>query len=421
MSYKVISINRKQYACGLFWQPLSVGITPKVFANKLAKNSEKKYNLYTNFKMMIGLGNSSLGHRAGMPALAAMVLDKFSNYPSLLGVFKHENVFFLLVVRNGVILQDQVFDVETEARTEFAKFLEIPDWGALIAPASWAMPRAVEYYLIQAIPLKQKIFLKPINSVKSGLLSVFLMCLFFVVFIHFFKEPINKMLEPTKDIKQINPELAEEYHKKIIEKQEQVNAKYEVKNKELSVEPLVMPYDYLPDPVERANLCYKAIGFLSQPVLGWYVTNISCEEEYVVAELHRSYGTLETFYSSVNDTMYGVGVEEKNEDTLMLTAKLPLLRTYSSIDKNDTQSIIRKIISIFQALNMDVNISTVVDTLTNGVDKINLNVIEIDAQSKLLPINFIEIFSDFEGVYMTKCDWNSKKRIWNYEVIIYAK
>ena len=34
---------------------------------------------------------------------------------------------------------------------------------------------------------------------------------------------------------------------------------------------------------------------------------------------------------------------------------------------------------------------------------------------------FMKIFEEFGGVYMTRCAWDASTRIWNYEVIIYAK
>ena len=61
------------------------------------------------------------------------------------------------------------------------------------------------------------------------------------------------------------------------------------------------------------------------------------------------------------------------------------------------------------------------DTLTNGVDTVHLDIVEVGAESKLNPMQFMNMFSDFGGVYMTRCAWDAATRNWNYEVIIYAK
>jgi hypothetical protein len=50
-----------------------------------------------------------------------------------------------------------------------------------------------------------------------------------------------------------------------------------------------------------------------------------------------------------------------------------------------------------------------------------LNVVEVGARSKLTPPEFMKIFRDLQGVYMTLAEWDVASRTWNYEVIIYAK
>ena len=217
----------------------------------------------------------------------------------------------------------------------------------------------------------------------------------------------------------INPELAAEYKKRIEEKNKELDAQYEIVKKE--IQPIVLPYDNLPNTKERAELCYKAVAFLMQPVAGWNQTSVECNDKYAVAQIKRKFGTLGDFYLLASDTMPHSFVQERDEDNVVVTAVLPKLETYASIDERDVESVVRDVTTLFQMLNTPVEINTVVDTITNGVDSVNVNVIEIQAQSKLMPVNFMEIFDTFDGVYMTRCVWNMTNRIWNYEVIIYAK
>ena len=81
----------------------------------------------------------------------------------------------------------------------------------------------------------------------------------------------------------------------------------------------------------------------------------------------------------------------------------------------------RDITSVFQAIDSDIETQIVVDTLTNGVDVANVNIVEIQAESKLIPQQFMQVFEDFGGVYLINCAWDAALRLWNYEVIIYAK
>ena len=182
-----------------------------------------------------------------------------------------------------------------------------------------------------------------------------------------------------------------------------------------------MPYENLPNPIARAELCYQAMAFLMQPVAGWNQTYVSCEEEYVIAEFVRTFGTLVEFYEIATDLMPGAYVEEINEDTLRVRAALPILDTFSSQDERDPDSVVRDITSIFQGFDMNLNTQIVVDTISNGVDTVNLNVVEVGADTKLIPMQFMDVFEDFGGVYLMRASWDTMSRTWNYEVIIYAK
>ena len=119
--------------------------------------------------------------------------------------------------------------------------------------------------------------------------------------------------------------------------------------------------------------------------------------------------------------MPGAFVQEINDDTLRVRAKLPDLEKISSQDERDAETIVRDITSAFQAIGSNLDVQVVVDTLTNGVDVVNLDIVEIQTESKLMPQQFMQVFDDFGGVYLINCAWDAASRLWNYEVIIYAK
>ena len=106
---------------------------------------------------------------------------------------------------------------------------------------------------------------------------------------------------------------------------------------------------------------------------------------------------------------------------MSVSVALPEVERVGSLDERDPETIERNVVSLFQTMRMNAKTEIVVDTLTNGVDTVNLNIVEIAASSKLLPMQFIKMFDEFGGVYMTRCVWNAISRTWNYEVIIYAK
>ncbi len=419
MPNQVITVNRKKYAVGLIWQPDIPGQVARSYARSLARSMDKKLNLYVDYRTMIGLGAARGGLKNGMPSAAAEVMDSLTEYNSFLGVFVTTRGFYLVAVRNGIILEDKLFENEVDARTRYFELSEIPDWGALFAPGVWGMPRAIERNISDIITGRAHAILRPIGRLRTGLMSLVLLGVFGFVMLTLFREPIAEMFQPRPQVAQINPELAAEYKRKIEEKAKELDTQFEIQR---GPEPLVMPFDNLPEIAERANVCYQAIAFLMQPIAGWVQTSADCGEDYATVQMRRTFGTVGDLFVAAGDFMPGVTITEINEDNVDVRAALPHVKTVASQDERDAQTVVRDVLSLFQAADRSIDsIEIVTDTLTNGVETVNLDIVEIAAQSKLTPMQFMEIFDIFGGVYMTRTGWNATNRMWNYEVIIYAK
>lgn len=420
MSGQYVHIKRKKYAAGLLWQPLVAGFTPRAYAYKLARGIDRRLNQYISYNGMVGLGARVNGQRSGMPSIAAEIVEALPGYASMLCAFMVDNKFVLVAVRNGVIIYDLIFDSESAAREKFAELAEIPDWNALFAPASWGMPRTVERDLSDLVFGPAHGVLRSISHFGAGLMSLAIFALFVFVFLYIFREPINEMFSPKPQMARQNPELAAEYHRQIEEKNKELDKEFNMRQP-APIEPLVMPYESLPDPGERADLCYRAIGFLMQQVAGWNQTVAECGETHAFATFKRSFGTLDDFYSVAANVMPGIFVQEINDNEILARAKLPERIAVPSQDVRDPDSIVRELTSRFQAINLDPNITVVVDAVSNETQSAEIYVVEVAVESKLIPSQFMLIFEDFGGVYMTKAAWNVARKIWNYEVIIYAK
>ncbi|MBQ7056037.1 MAG: type 4b pilus protein PilO2 [Alphaproteobacteria bacterium] len=420
MANQTININRKRYAVGLMWQPIGAGFNARNYARNLSNTINRRLNLYIEYRAMVGLGARRDGLHTGMYSAAAEVMESFSEYTSFLAVFQVPNGFYLVASRNGIILQDILFDNADAARREYVKLSEIPDWGAFFAPSTWGMPRAIERNISELLSNRSHVFLRPISHFKSAATSLLLVGAFILLFVAVFRDSIVQSGNTGAQVAELNPELVAEYKRQIEEKNKELDAQFKIE-KQLPPPPLVMPYENLPNPIARAELCYQAMAFLMQPVAGWNQTYVSCEEEYVIAEFVRTFGTLVEFYEIATDLMPGAYVEEINEDTLRVRAALPILDTFSSQDERDPDSVVRDITSIFQGFDMNLNTQIVVDTISNGVDTVNLNVVEVGADTKLIPMQFMDVFEDFGGVYLMRASWDMMSRTWNYEVIIYAK
>lgn len=420
MSGQFINIDRKKYAVGLFWQPTGAGYVARAYARALARSVDRKLNLYTEYRAMVGLGSKRFGHRIGMDSCAAAVTDALGEYSSFLAVFAVDKVFYLVAVRNGVILEDKLFEKEDDARSEYFKLSEIPDWGALFAPGAWGMPRAVERNLSDLVSHAPRATLRPISRVRAGIISCVIFIIFAAVMLWFFREPLHQMSMPQPEISQVSPEIAAEYARQIDVVNKELDAEFEIERAP-QPEPIVLPYEYLPDPTRRAQVCFQAIAFLMQPITGWNQVSAECGETHASVIFNRSFGTLDGFYSIATNLMPGSFVQQESDNSLYVRATLPDVPVQASLDERDVETLARAVLTAFQDANMSVDVQMVTDTLTNGVDTINLDIVEVGAQSKLAPEQFMKIFDDFGGVYMTRCAWDASTRNWNYEVIIYAK
>ena len=420
LANQTISIHRKKYAIGLFWQPVPTGNGGRLYARRLAHSIDGHYSLYVEYNFMIGLSMRRVGHKSGMPSAAAEVAEALSEHSSFLAVFAVEAGFYMVAVRNGIILIDRIFEQEADARSEYTKMSKMPDWGAFIAPSTWGMPRAVERALDDIITGHSHTALRSISLIRSIVVSVLLVLLFVFAIVLIYRDSVIDAVSNRQTIKQIDERKAEEYRRQIEEKNKELDEQFQIEKKP-EPEPIVPPYDLLPSVQARAEICYRAMGFLMQPITGWNQVSVKCGEEYATAQLRRTYGTIGDFYSVATELMPGVFVQELSEDTLTVRAKLPKLEIKPSQDERDTDTIVRDVMTAFQSIDTDVDVNTVVDTVTNGVETKNYDVVEVAASSKLTPMQFMQIFDDFGGVYMTGCDWKASNRTWNYEVIIYAK
>jgi hypothetical protein len=216
----------------------------------------------------------------------------------------------------------------------------------------------------------------------------------------------------------LNPQLAAEYQKQLEEKNKELDEKFEVPVVKSSIE---YPYDKLPGVIERANLCYKATGFVMQPVMGWEQKNTVCDGEYVSVVFNRRFGTLNDFYLIGGDLMPGGIVQQVSENEMRVRVKLPELEVGPSVDERDQETLMRDIVSVFQQANLKASVKASNEVIRNNKEKEVVKFVEIDANSKLIPSEFMQIFDGFDGVYMRSANWDARSRTWGYKVVVYTK
>ena len=119
--------------------------------------------------------------------------------------------------------------------------------------------------------------------------------------------------------------------------------------------------------------------------------------------------------------MPGGIVQQVSENEIRVRVKLPELEVGPSVDERDQETLMRDIVSVFQQANLKASVKASNEVIRNNKEKEVVKFVEIDANSKLIPSEFMQIFDGFGGVYMRSVNWDSRSRTWGYKVVIYTK
>ncbi|MDR1027171.1 MAG: type 4b pilus protein PilO2 [Rickettsiales bacterium] len=422
MAGNVITISRRKYAAGLFWQPAPPRGGARENAAKISRAAKTRSSLYCAFSGMIGLSSRRGGARAGMPVAAAEVMESFGEQ-TFLASFAVREGWWILAVRGGIIIRDKVFSKAPEAAAEYLELAKMPDWAVLAAPADWNAPSAVERRLDEIISGAKKYRLANISHLAGYIITAAILCGAVFVGYEFFREPIMKMFSPERRELQINPELAAEYKKGLAK----IDAPAPAAAREIHV---VMPWENLPTAAARAELCWKAIAFLSQQITGWVVESVVCAEIEAIAHLLRNYGTIGDLYDEVAAKMPGVLIDETGGSDVILTAKLRPLETADRAPEFSSDQIMTAVQSVFQKIDEPIDFMRDFVQLArpepgeNEVldsDLTDAPVVRIEAVSKLQPKEFVKIMSDVPSVRIPMIKWDNGARNWIYTAVIYVK
>ncbi len=173
-----VSVGGTKYAVGLMWAPLQNPDDP-IPEIREAMEAEPGVDLYcqrTSTTPQYGLGKSLLGHHSGEPALAASVATALSGKQSACCVFKVEEGWWFVAIRNDLILaeEDVLFATEDEAKRAFFAMMAVPDWDVKIVPENWGVEGSTQQALSSLIENVRKSRLFELSAAKRTQILVFL-------------------------------------------------------------------------------------------------------------------------------------------------------------------------------------------------------------------------------------------------------
>ncbi len=185
----VVSVGGQKYAVGLVWQPLQ-NLDDPVMEIREAAESELGADIYCMRPAttpQYGIGRTELGHKEGMPSLAAAVASALSNRGSVCAVFKVDAGWWLVAIRNDLILaeEDVVFANEADVQRAYAAMMAVPDWDLKIVPAEWNITGTEQRDLAKLIQGVRRVRLKELNAVRRTkfLLVIAILILVAVIYV----------------------------------------------------------------------------------------------------------------------------------------------------------------------------------------------------------------------------------------------
>jgi hypothetical protein len=414
---QVITIERKRYAAGLFWQPVANDQNARSFAHKIAKFVPGRIKFFAEYRGMVGVGSLSLGHHKRMGVAAVEVMEAFSEYSSFLAVFAVKQGMYLIAVRNGIIIADKLYVNEDEAKTEYEQLSSLPDWGILVAPGYWSAPRTEEKLIEEVVSGESRQTIQSVSNIGGWMLSMLLIIAFLAGMFVIFRAPLIGFITAQGHKSKFDAAAAEEYKRKMAQ-----NDKLLVARQTKEQNRIEMPYENLPDMFLRAEQCWNAITVLMRIIPGWNQVDAECLETSAAVHLHRSYGALTDVYDFVGAAMPGVEIIENSDSDIVRVMQLDRLHGESKLSEVPMEVVARSINSVFQLMGAATDVRPSIETITgpNGATE-SINVVLVTASSKLEPNEFIKIFEDYYAVAMPSVRWTARDRTWNYEVKIYVK
>jgi len=180
-----VTVGGVKYAVGLLWAPLQNQDDP-IPEIREAMEAEPAADLYcqrASIAPQYGLGKTILGHHSGEPALAASVATALSGKSSSCCVFKVNEGWWFVAIRNDLILaeEDVLFQSEDEAKRAFFAMMAVPDWDIRIVPAEWNVEGAEQQELKALIENVRKTRLFELSAAKKTQVLVVLALLVILV------------------------------------------------------------------------------------------------------------------------------------------------------------------------------------------------------------------------------------------------
>ena len=418
----VVVIDGQKYAVGLLWQPIQRSDDPLSEIRETVE-SEEGADLYClRLGTQYGIGKTSLGHREGMPSLAATVASGLANYSSYCGVFQVPEGWWFIAVRNDLILseEDVLYASEEEALRAFTSMMAVPDWELKIVPASWNIEGTEHFELAELANRGHKVRLQEINAErKTKILLVFALLIIAVVVVVIFwavqiwnqvwQQPTIKAEKPPEIIQPVQPAPEK-----------------------------AQPWEQLNDTRAFINACWNNSYQLKSIVIpGWGIGRIECTPESINTSFSRkdSKSLLSWIRFALEEYQFTILTVDLSQDGGSATAtvklgKMPKVVSKPTWTAAQLQEDLSELVRATPALaGFNFTQQEVLDppNRPDGSRPANQKVytyFQFSVASEYTPWEWLQFFDKFTGLELVRMEFdpsNGQSVKWKYEGRIYAK
>lgn len=411
-----MEIGGETYAVSLFWQPLQDPDNPVLEIRETAEgvlDGADVYVVRSGGAPQYGLGLTEEGHAPSQIAAAISLTETFSDKSSFVSVFKVEEGWWFLAVRNDLILseEDVLYLNEEDAQRAFFSMMAVPDWGVKIAPEEWGIEGTKEADLEEILRQARPSRLVKLGAVRGAKFMAIVGVIALIVLWGLY-QLVGVFMGGDQQAR-IAPMVAPKIFKKQTVKQERV----------------YKPWEKLKSTHDVLVNCTHGIRSIVVPTPGWEMNQVTCDGYGVSTQWTRTYGRISWLKEALQST--GVPVRQLMFDeagaAAVGVAPLSLPREVSSFPIMTKEAIIQEANEIFQAIGMPVSIAELTQQMTVRGGLMQRNdatfypALKISFESDLDPLMWEVFFQAFQAMEIISIVWDPVTRLWGYEGVIYER
>ncbi len=287
MTAGVLTVGRKLYASGLYWENSPSGRVSQA-AKEVARQPGNDYDFYAT-RMgdkkgrvpQFGLAKSDDGIKSGVPSLAACLANQQPG--SWIGAFTFNEGTAVVIIRDDLILPegDLFFEDESEARDHLYQEMAIGGFQRIFAPEAWGIPGADTMPITLLLNEKTDVRLRRVVMSKNTKLAIFggLGCLLVILGIGWFMQAQRAEKEQRR-VEQMAT----------IQRMREAAAKLIPLHTEPKYSPPERKWEKQPNPLDIISGCQKALKEVPIGVAGWRIVGMSCSRSALSIRWARSHG-----------------------------------------------------------------------------------------------------------------------------------